>query len=122
MSWITIDTVPIAVALPSVTVYWNEPLVAPADGWKLNEPLLFSVTVPPVTVQTYGAMTSAQPTTPVTVNGSPSTSVSLSATPLPDGVVSLTDGVMPDPTSTRSSVLPSVSHVSLCRCSRSAHR
>jgi hypothetical protein len=71
-------------------------------------------TMPPVTAQLYGAMVSAQPTMPVTVNGSPSmVSLSLSATPLPDGVVSATFGVRPAPTSTRSSVLPSVSHVSL---------
>src|SRR5688500_12794004 len=63
-------------------------------------------------VQSNGAVVSLQPTTPVTIVGSPSGSVSLSRTPLPDGVVSPTYGVRPAGRSTRSSVLPIVCHES----------
>src|SRR5436190_911221 len=70
-------------------------------------------TEPSPRVQSKGAVTSEQPTMPVTIVGSPSGSVSLSRTPLPEGVVSETFGVRPPGRSTRSSVLPNVSHESL---------
>ena len=73
------------------------------------------MTAPSASVQSNGAVASAQPVIAVTANGSPSTSPSLSSTPstaLGFGVVSEVCGVVPGVLSTRSSVLPSTSKVS----------
>src|SRR6185436_12244752 len=94
-------------------MYWNEALVAPGAGMKLNVPFAFIDRVPEARVQSNGAVVSPQPTMPVTTMESPSGSVSLCSTPRPDGVVRTTVGVAAAARSTRNSVLPNVSKLSL---------
>src|SRR3954470_6927088 len=73
----------------SVRTYWNEsPAVLPAAGRNVKRP--FALTViepPPVVLQSKGAAASAQPTTPATDTGDPSTgSLSLSSRPFVETV------------------------------------
>src|SRR4029453_16819713 len=100
-------TVPVAVAgVPkptagwSVITYWKvvsvgAPVASVGDGMKLKSPSAVIDTVPPGTMQSYGAVRSAQPEIEVTVNASFSTgSLSLPRTPFAEPVASVTVGVL----------------------------